>query len=464
MKLEDILKIVDTNPKEAIKQLKGVFKPVDVEPIKKQIDPMLHKVMDYTHRQDRNIMNADGSLKSVDRVGRTPLSLQAIIVSRAVSFLFGFDPKIKGEAKTPNQVALLDSVKKVLNIAKSNTLNADVATDLFSCTQVAELWYPSKLKEKTDFYGFKSDTKLRTMIFSPLRGDKLYPFFDEFGDMVAFSREYITETVEGQTTYLETYTAEQILKFNLTDGGESPIISKNIIGKIPIVYASQENVEWYKVQKCIERLEDLLSNFSDTNDKNGSPILFIEGGLKAMPEKEQTGKILVGDAGSKAQYITWSHAPESIKLEINTLFEVIYGFTQTPNISFESVKSIGQISGISLKLLFMDAHMKVQSKRRIFDNYLIRRINIIKSWLAVVNPEYKKEVNMYIEAEIVPYMISDLKEMIDNMNTATGGQSVVSQETAVNVLGLVDNVESEIEKIKNDAKEIASLDVFAPVK
>lgn len=462
MTIEEILAIVASDPKTAIKYLKGTIVPINVVDIRKELDPMLHKCMDKSEKPDRQLLGESGQLRGIDKVGRTPLAFQELIVARAVSFLFGFDPKIKAETSDPTSIELLNSVKKVLNIAKSNTLNADIATDLFSCKQVAELWYPVETKESKDYYGFESKTKLRTMIFSPLRGDNLYPFYDIFGDLVAFSREYTVTTLDGDFKYFETYTAENIIKFDVSKEVVMLTNDKNTIGKIPVVFAEQPTVEWYKVQKNIERLEDLLSRFSDTNDKNGAPILFINGALQEMPSKESTGKLLVGEPGSTAQYITWSQAPESIKLEIETLIDFIYSFTQTPNISFESVKGIGQVSGIALKLLFIDAHMKVQTKRRIFDNYLIRRINIIKAYLSVLNKSFAKVENLFIEAEIVPYIINDEKLMIENLLTANGGQAILSQKTAISQSGLVDDTEAELLLIQGEAQSAATLNVLQP--
>lgn len=53
-----------------------------------------------------------------------------------------------------------------------------------------------------------------------------------------------------------------------------------------------------------------------------------------------------------------------MKLEIDTLLRMIYTITQTPDISFDTVKGIGAVSGVALKLLFMDAHLKVQDKTK----------------------------------------------------------------------------------------------------
>ena len=81
------------------------------------------------------------------------------------------------------------------------------------------------------------------------------------------------------------------------------------------------------------------------------------------------------------QYVSWQQAPEAVKLEIETLLKLIYTITQTPDISFDAVKGLGAISGVALKLLFMDAHLKVQDKCEIFDDYLQRRVNVLLEYV-----------------------------------------------------------------------------------
>ena len=89
----------------------------------------------------------------------------------------------------------MKAVKRVLFDTKSRTLNRKVARAIYSSTESAELWYP--VEKPTKNYGFDSTHKLRVAIFSPLFGDRLYPYFDETGDMVAFSREYVVKDSAG---------------------------------------------------------------------------------------------------------------------------------------------------------------------------------------------------------------------------------------------------------------------------
>ena len=250
------------------------------------------------------------------------------------------------------------------------------------------------------------------------------PYFDETGDMVAFSRSFARKDDSGNATdFFETYTDEEHCLwangangYEMVDGYPKPVA----IGKIPIVFGHQDKFETQDVDKLIDRLEKLLSNFADTNDYHASPKIFTTGQINGWSKKGEAGAVIEGEEGATMQYVSWQNAPESVKLEIETLLKMIYTITQTPDISFDSVKGIGAVSGIALKLLFMDAHLKVQDKREIFDDYLQRRVNVIKAYIGQFNQSLKADCDsLLIEPEIVPYMIVDEKEQVEYWITAT---------------------------------------------
>jgi SPP1 family phage portal protein len=399
-------------------------------------------------------------------VARIALAIQKLIVKRAVSFTFGNPVILNSEPENEAETTVLNAVKKVLFNTKSRTINRKVAREIFSATEAAELWYPV---EKPANYGFDSKFKLRVAIFSPKNGDKLFPYFDETGDMIAFSREFLIVDKKGKTTaYFETYTDTEHRMWKKTEttweiveGYPKPIT----IGKIPVVYGKQDFVEWEDVQVLIDRLETLLSNFADTNDYHASPKIIVRGEVLGFAAKGETGAILQleGD-NAEAKYLSWEHAPESVKLEIETLLRMIYTITQTPDISFDSVKGIGAVSGIALKLLFLDAHLKVQEKMEIFDDYLQRRISIIQSYIGQFNTQLQTACeSLTIEPEIVPYMIEDEQAKVTMLTDANGGKPIVSQKTAIQQLGWVSDSEAEYEQILRE-QEAGKADIFNPTE
>lgn len=481
MKLTEIIG-KDTSSQKAIEILKNRATPApDIKECKKQFNPYKDPVYNLMERPDKFLREDSKDPEKVTRiqkVNRIALDLSNIIVERAVAFLFGNDVKINTEIANDTQQLVLDAVTKVLSDNYEFALNREIARETFKVTEAAECWYPVDAPEGFDSYGFSSKKKLRKTIFSAKNGDTLYPLFDSYGDMIAFSRSYIVTQPNGRSTeYFETYTSEEkqvwkrdkvipkniIVTGNLS--GEWEQLTPEIIpiGRIPIVYAHQDETEVNRVVDLIHRLNKLLSNFAETNDYFASPKLFFIGKLLGMPARSDGGQILQGDEKSEAKYLSWDQAPESVRLEIDTLLNQIYSLTQTPNISFDNVKGINQLSGITLKLLFLDAHLKVKNKEEIFVPYIQRRYRIIASYIGEMNNSLKKEANrMTFEPVITPYMINDLLNEVNTLVSATGGKAVMAQKTAIRILGQADDVDAEYEQIQQETQQENTFNAFEP--
>lgn len=445
-----------------------------------QYDPKLHDINDPRKRPDKLVVidkdseeygevkniNVNAELTTeqgfrIEPVARIALALQKLIVKRAVAFTFGNPVAYDADPQNDEEKAVLAALKRVLHDVKEKTLNRRVARSLYSTTEVAEYWYPVEGDEGHDLYGFTTKMKFRVALFSPAFGDRLYPYFDDNRDLIAFSREFTKKADDLTTrTYFETYTKDA--HYIWTAEGPTGTEAKNwelvegypkqlTIGKIPIVYGSQPAVEWEDVQSLIDRLEKLLSNFADTNDYHASPKIFVEGKILGFARKGEAGAIIEGEEGAKATYLSWAQAPESVRLEIDTLLRMIYTITQTPDISFDSVKGIGAVSGIALQLLFMDAHLKVQDKMEVFDDYLTRRANILLAYLGAANVKSKAAARrLIVSPRITPYIIEDETAKVNLLQGANGGKAVASQKTTVRRLGWAEDPEAELAEIQQE--------------
>lgn len=350
---------------------------------------------------------------------------------------------------------IVKALNRILYDVKSKSLNRKIGRSIFGYKECAEYWYTVKKGKKHSKYGFPTDHKLRCTLFSPAYGDTLYPFFDETGDMVAFSRAFSRkDSKDNAIDYFETFTdTEHWLWMNGDNGFEVvPGYPKPVaIGKIPVIYGYQPKFETEDVDALIDRLETLLSNFADTNDYHASPKIFVTGQINGWAKKGDSGAVIEGEDGATMQYVSWQQAPEAVKLEIETLLKLIYTITQTPDISFDAVKGLGAISGVALKLLFMDAHLKVQDKCEIFDEYLQRRVNVILAYIGQMNTTLEEECDQVeIEPEIVPYMITSDIDDLNYWLTANGNKPVISQEESVERVGLSKDPTKTIEKIKEE--------------
>jgi SPP1 family phage portal protein len=130
--------------------------------------------------------------------------------------------------------------------------------------------------------------------------------------------------------------------------------------------------------------------------------------------------------------------------------------SQTPNITFSEMKGMGAISGIALKLLFLDAHMAVKSKEEIFGTGLQRRLNLLKAAIGKIVDTSLKAASLQVQLKpvITPYLPMNETEVISNLSIAlTSG--IISQESAVEQNPYVADSESEMERITGEADKQA---------
>lgn len=479
MKIKDLMPEGESNIQAIIEVAKDRTTPApDINQIKAQLDPERHQVMDHIYRKDKPVKKEKKvydqktqkwvmeEYETTEPVNRIAIAMQDLIVERAVAFLFGNEPKMTGDIVTDGHKDLMKLVEKIKTANKVNDINRMAARTVFSATEVAEYWYPVPADNYTR-YGIPTTHKLRCRVYDPLKDDLLFPRFDEAGDFVTFGAEYRRKQGLNTLTYFDLFTDEEKATFVSEGFGDWKVHShiRVPIGKMPIVYGAQGRPEWYRVQRLCERLNVLLSNFADTNDYHASPKIFIEGILKGFAKKGEAGAILEGEKGSSAKYLSWDHAPESIKLEIDTLLSNIYGLTQTPNISFDTVKGLGAMSGIALKLLFLDAHLKVKNKEEIFSPYLQRRNSILTSYAGLLDSRLEADArSLDLYDTIVPFMIEDQKEMVETLMAANGNQPIVSHQESIRLSPFgTDNPEAEYEQIKKEVDARSVSNVFETV-
>ena len=482
MPLEELFKNASANDIIAELKSKRATAQPDTKQANKALDPKLHDINNHIIRPDKRV-KVDGSNDSgdkvidtgegggnyrIEKVARVAIALQKLIINRAVSFVFGNPVAYNATPETERQEAVLKALNRVLYDNKTTSMNRKIARSIFGFKECAEVWYVQEKTKPHNTYGFPTKFKLRCALFSPMFGDTLYPYFDETGDLIAFSRSFSrTGSDKKRFDYFETYTdTEHWLWVNGASGFEvvEGYPKKVAIGKIHIVYGYQSHFETQDVDSLIDRLEKLLSNFADTNDYHASPKIFVTGQITGWSKKGEAGAVIEGEEGATMNYVSWQNAPESVKLEIETLLKMIYTITQTPDISFESVKGLGAISGVALKLLFMDAHLKVQDKKEVFDEYLQRRANVIKAFIGQFNTELEADADLLeVEPEITPYMLTNELDEINMWLAANGNKPLVSQKASVKGANLTQDPEKDFEQIQEEANADSAFSIGEPV-
>lgn len=452
-----------------------------LEEIEAQYDPKKHRIFDEQYRPKKSIKVPTDKkdpvtglviykTKKVERV-RIAIPVQKSLVKRAAGFLFGnpVEYKITQNGVTikkasNGQKQLFDAVKRVYHQNKMKYFDKRLARILFRQREAAELWYMDTLPDGR----INQQGKMRVKLLAPILGDKLYPHFNDFGDMDGFAREYKVFDEEGTAiNHFDVYTNRFVYRYiSKGEGWEmqgSPVLHG--FTKIPIVYYRVEQAEWEDVQSEIERAEDLTSNWGDTNDYFGVPKYFVKGKLNGFAEKGEQGSVFQGEKDTDMRMLSWDSSPSSVTGELANLFSLIYSFSHSADVSFERMKEMGNnTSGAAIRLMMIDPHMNAEDKTELFGEMLTRRSNIVANGIVstgIIEQGIPERIAEEVEFEPMfkPYMPKNEVEQLELITKSTGGKQSTSRRRAIELNPLNDDpeeVEREIDEEDQKALELAT--------
>lgn len=410
-------------------------------------------------KRENKIIGEGDSKKSVE-VARLVFQFPKKIVRTAVGFLFGGEMNVTGS----NQDEGLNEFKRRWGKElKMHGVIKEFARTVMVETKAAILFYP--VQKEGD-----KESKLRTKLLNLDAGD-FYPHFDDYGDMDAFLWRYKAKDIKGkEVECVNIYTAE--FTYSMQKGGsgwEPKIIGKNTTGivenlfkKIPVVYAEQSEPEWEEIVTLMDNFEMRISRLSDTNSYFAEPLLKLFGKAETLPGKESTGKAVnfpiekTSDGKTShgdAAYLTWDQTPESIKLELETMWSGVFSMSSTPDLSFDSVKGLGSgISGIAMKLMFMDAILKASDREDLL-RAVQRMVSVVSAGIAnITNIALKAQLEAnWIEVDFGSVLPDDIKEAVEVLMQATGDKPILSQQSGVALSPLTKDSANEITLLKQQA-------------
>lgn len=442
------------------------------EELMRQWDPYNHKVFDEDKRPKKKVKvpteqkdPLSGQViyktKLVERV-RIALPTQKVIVDRLVGFLLTNPVTYKANShgidiKTLNskQQLLFDAITHCYHDNKMKYFDKQLVRTVSSQCEAAELWYMT-----TDENG-RLGGEIRVQLLSPANGDKLYPHFNDWHRMDGFGREYYTfDELGTQELHFDVYTDRFVYKY-INNGSGWTLLEAKAHGftKIPVVYYYQYKSEWADVQWACDRVEECVSNWGDTNDYFGTPKYFIQGRLEGFAEKGEQGSVFQGGKETEMRVLSWDHSPESVKGEIAYLFNIIFSFTQTPDISFENMKTLGNnTSGAAIRLMFTDPFMKVGNKTEMYGEMFTRRSNIVANGICNAGI-YVKGIDASVAEDIdfepvfEPYIPKNDVELMQLITQSNGGKPSTSQRRSIELNPLNDDADSVEKEMKEEQQD-----------
>lgn len=397
--------------------------------------------------------------KKVDP-NRIALPLEQDIVNIQTAFTVGTEPKMDC-TPAESEKGIFEALKQVLKKNKIRYQNRKIVRSWLSEQECAEYWYVTKddgfwakLKAKVANLFGKSmpQYKLRSVLWSPFRGDKLYPFFDDSGDMVAFSREYKKKDLdENEITCFMTVTKDMVYQWESDKGWELVTAFKHGFKKLPVLYCYRPEAYCNKIRTIRVRLEKLLSSYADCIDYHFFPILKLFGDVEKMSGEFRNRVVQLTGEGADAAYLTWNQASDPVKVEFENHFNQAYALTNTPRISFDQLQGSGNaLSGVSFRYVFMGAHMSVENSAEDIGPFMQRRVNFLVSALGSINTNFEKaSETIDVDVEIVPYMIDNVSDKVSTAVSAVNG-GIWSRREGIIFAGNMDRIDEELKEIEEE--------------
>ncbi|MDP2234984.1 MAG: phage portal protein [Bacteroidales bacterium] len=413
----------------------------DVKKALKEYEVATHEIMS---RQDKIIKNSKGQNVRVEKQWRLPIPYQVFINEISLVFLYGRPVKFSQQT---------EATDKAFEMFKDLVKSLRFDSRIRQCKRVAGAETESALL----LHVFRNDENKPDALLKVLaasKGDELRPMFDMYDRMTSFGRGYYLNEGGKVVYHFDIFTKDNIFRCVRKDVGWDVTPEKNMIGKIPIIYFRQEK-EHHGVQQLIEREEHIASVTADVNDYFASPAVVITADvLKNIPEKGEAGKIYVKDSkDGDVSYLTVDSAPELKKMEIDYLQGHILSKSFTPNIDFETMKSLSNVSGKALKQMMALAEIKANKHKEYHDEMIDRFISLLKAAIGnVLDVSLKTECDkLIVDAQFQSPFGEDVAEIITNLvNSIDSG--MMSEETGRELNPMISDSTAETVRINKERK------------
>lgn len=412
-------------------------------------EPKLHEIVtDTVTRKDK--IRKDGTKEDASRIY---IGLEKLLTKRMAEFMFAIPVKriyhnIEG-SDTRQQIA--KTIEAIYKYARIDSENIKRGNAYFASCEIFTIWYV--VEKPNTLYGFNSKYKLKCKTYSPMDGVKLYPLLDELDDMLAMSFEYKKRVKDEEITYFETYTADRHYKWQQQGSGWEAVGTAEQIElmKIPGVYAFRPVPIYHGLTRIRKELEYTLSRNSDVIAYNAAPVIKIAGQIKGEEDKGESRRIYRVENGGDVSYVSWSQAIEALKYHVETLLKLYWMQSQMPDVSFDNMKSLGNIGYDARQMLLTDAHLKVGDESGAWIEFFEREASVIKEFLKYMNTSWKNEIDdIEIEHIITPFIQQDEDATADRLLKLNGGKPVMSQLESIQQAGYSNDAQATLEQIQKE--------------
>lgn len=401
-----------------------------------------HEIMS---RKDKAIFDKKGNFLRWKKRWKIPVPYQKFINEIALVFLYGRPVKWTQESEGTDEA--YNSYK---NLLKEIRFDAHVR----ECKRMAGAEGTAAIL----YHIYRDDDgkpKLILNVLSKSNNDDIYTIKDQYKRLKAFAWGYSLTEAGNKTVYhVDVYTADTIFLCKRSTIGWEVQMIDNVVEKIPAIIFEQE-VEHDGAQPMINRVEAMGSTDADVNDQFANPAMVATADiLNSLPKAEEEAKLFILKNGGELRYLTYDNAPENKKNEYERLDKNILSKTFTPNVDFDNMKSLSDVSAKALKQMMMLAVIKAEKRKETHDGYMTRASNLLLAILGNVldYPNKAKYEALKIGHEFQEPFGEDMSAVLTDILKQYGA-GALSLQTTIEMSYLVKNAKVELARIKEEQAE-----------
>lgn len=431
---------------------------VSLNTIEELTDKVIKRIIE-THRSSvlprlqnlENYYNANNAIKN--RVMSDPSKPNNKIANAYASYitdtLVGY---FIGEpvTYTSNDDVLIQDLNMILEYNDEADENAELAKNASIYGVAYEMLYLSE-----------EDKMIR---FKALNPKEVIPIFDKTVEqnLLAVMRYYEDyDYVEDNTyTIVEVIDSKTVRRYKLDTGLSLLEEYPHYFSMVPVAIFKNNEDETGDFEHVISLIDaydkmesDSLNDFEYFVDAYLALYGFTADAEDIAQMKEN--RVLLMDEGTSAEWLIKQTSDAYVENMKNRLDKDIHKFAKCPNMSDEEFAS--NASGIAIKFKLLGTENLVSIKERKFKRGLQQRLELMSMINSVLREGFDWRAIDIVFTRNIPSNDTDIANMVNTL------KDIVSEQTLLAQIPFVDDVQTELERVKTEREENKELNPFFSV-
>lgn len=348
---------------------------------------------------------------------------------------------------TSNDETLLQDLSMIFEYNDEADENAELAKNASIYGVAYEMLYLSE-----------EDKMIR---FKALNPKEIIPIFDKTVEqnLMAIIRYYDDYDVVGDKTYtlVEVIDNTMVRRYKMDNSFLLLEEYPHYFGMVPIAIYKNNEEERGDFENVISLIDAYDKMESDTlNDFE----YFVDAylalyGFTAEPEdvaQMKENRILLMDEGTSAEWLIKQTSDTYVENMKNRLDADIHKFAKCPNMADKEFAS--NASGVAIKFKLLGTENLVSIKERKFKRGLQQRLELMSMINSVLREGFDWRGIDIIFTRNVPSNDTDIANMVNTL------RDIVSEETLLAQIPFVEDVQDELERLKQEREENKELNPF----